>query len=94
MHDHASASPCLVKVSSHRARHGAVIHDSRCCAGKSWVAVPSTAMTRSRHMYQNFDTRVSFAVMNSSSAGLPALVCSMPRWIAALMSPGWVTRSP
>jgi hypothetical protein len=43
---------------------------------------------------QNFETRVSFAVMNSSRAGLPACVCSIPRWIAALISPGWVTRSP
>jgi len=43
---------------------------------------------------QNFETRVSFAVMNSSRAGLPACVCSMPRRIAALISPGWVTRSP
>ena len=32
--------------------------------------------------------------MNSSSAGLPARVCSIPRWIAALMSPGSVTLSP
>ena len=37
------------------------------------------------HDRQNLETRVSFAVMNSSSAGLPALVCSMPRWIAALI---------
>ena len=43
---------------------------------------------------QNLETRVSFAVMNSSSAGLPAWVCSIPRWIAALISPGCVTRSP
>ena len=28
---------------------------------------------------QNLETRVSFAVMNSSSAGLPAFVCSIPR---------------
>ena len=39
-------------------------------------------------------TRVSFDVMNSSSAGLPACVCSIPRLIAALMSSGCVTRSP
>ena len=31
---------------------------------------------------------------DSSSAGLPALVCSMPRWIAALIWFGSVTRSP
>jgi hypothetical protein len=43
---------------------------------------------------QNFETRVSFAVINSSRAGLPAWVWAIPRWIAALMSPGWVTRSP
>ena len=48
----------------------------------------------SRPWVQNLETRVSFAVMNSSSAGLPALVCSMPRWIAALIWSGSVTRSP
>jgi hypothetical protein len=31
------------------------------------------------------ETRVSLLVMNSSSAGLPAWVCSMPRRIAALI---------
>ena len=65
---------------------------------------PFTASRKSREagltalasltVVQNFETRVSFAVMNSSSAGLPALVCSMPRWIAALIWPGSVTRSP
>ena len=40
------------------------------------------------------DTSVSFEVMNSSSTGMPSLVFAMPRWIAGMMSSGFVTRSP
>lgn len=36
----------------------------------------------------------SLEVMNSSSAGTPFLVCSMPRLMAGMMSSGLVTRSP
>ena len=43
---------------------------------------------------QNFDTSTSFVVMNSSSAGLPSCVASMPRLIAGTMSAGFSTRSP
>ncbi len=43
---------------------------------------------------QNLEIRVSLPVMNSSSTGLPALVCSMPRLIAGMISSGVVTRSP
>jgi hypothetical protein len=32
--------------------------------------------------------------MNSSSTGTPSLVFWMPRWIAGMMSSGFVTRSP
>ena len=51
-----------------------------------WPGVPVLALSpygeRVCHC-QNLETRVSLAVINSSNAGLPALVCSMPRWIAA-----------
>jgi len=42
----------------------------------------------------SLETRVSLLVMNSSSAGSPCCVALMPRAIAALISPGCVTRSP
>ena len=40
------------------------------------------------------ETAVSLEVMNSSSAGVPFLVCSMPRRMAGTMSATFVTRSP
>ncbi len=43
---------------------------------------------------QSFETAVSFEVMNSSSAGTPWRVCSIPRRMAGTISPGSVTRSP
>jgi hypothetical protein len=42
----------------------------------------------------SLETRVSLLVMNSRRAGLPSCVALMPRTIAALISPGCVTRSP
>ena len=71
-----------------KARRSAPCLGFACHDGDEWRAY---APPRPR---QNFETRVSFAVMNSSSAGLPACVCSMPRWIAALICAGSVTRSP
>ena len=43
---------------------------------------------------QSLETAVSFEVMNSSSAGTPCLVFSMPRRMAGTISDGSVTRSP
>ena len=40
------------------------------------------------------ETSVSLLVMNSSSTGMPSLVFWMPRWMAGMMSSGFVTRSP
>ena len=40
------------------------------------------------------ETSVSLLVMNSSSTGTPSLVFAMPRWMAGMMSSGFVTRSP
>ena len=40
------------------------------------------------------ETSVSLLVMNSSSTGTPSLVFWMPRWMAGMMSSGFVTRSP
>ena len=40
------------------------------------------------------ETSVSLLVMNSSSTGMPSFVFWMPRWIAGMMSSGFVTRSP
>ena len=42
----------------------------------------------------NLEMLVSLQVMNSSSAGVPFRVCSMPRLIAGTISSGSVTRSP
>jgi hypothetical protein len=44
--------------------------------------------------YLNLETSTSLLVMNSRSAGVPCLVCSMPRRIAGTISSGSVTRSP
>ncbi len=46
------------------------------------------------HRYLNLETSTSLLVMNSSSAGVPRRVCSMPRLIAGMISSGSVTRSP
>jgi hypothetical protein len=43
---------------------------------------------------QNLETSTSLAVMNSSSAGWPRSVASMPRLIAGMISAGSVIRSP
>ena len=40
------------------------------------------------------DTSTAFSVMNSKRAGVPSLVFWMPRFIASLIWPGSVTRSP
>jgi hypothetical protein len=47
-----------------------------------------------RSDYGKRETSSAFSVMNSRSAGTPSRVLSMPRRIAALISPGSVTRSP
>ncbi len=43
---------------------------------------------------QNFEIAVSLAVMNSTSAGTPSRVLSIPRRIAGTISARSVTRSP
>ena len=49
---------------------------------------------RSGLTYPKRETSTAFSVMNSSKAGVPSRVFSMPRRIAAWISPGSVTRSP
>ncbi len=44
--------------------------------------------------YLNMEKSISFWVMNSSRAGVPAWVCSMPRLMAGMISEASVTRSP
>ncbi len=42
----------------------------------------------------NIENVISFAVMNSSRAGVPSSTWRSARWIAGTISPGSVTRSP
>ena len=44
--------------------------------------------------YLKLEISVSLQVMNSSKAGTPASVCSIPRLIAGMISSGSVIRSP
>ena len=61
--------------------------------------VPGSPQKRKRSNWfrpqvPGLETSVSLLVMNSSSTGMPSLVLAMPRWIAGMMSSGFVTRSP
>ena len=47
-----------------------------------------------RRPAQNFETAVSFAVMNSRRAGCPSRVARIPRSMAGAISPASTTRSP
>jgi hypothetical protein len=62
------------------------------------VGTPPSAALPTLHFHRfagaRRETAVSFDVMNSSSAGVPFFVCSMPRLIAGTIAPGSVTRSP
>ena len=73
-----------IKVRAKSARHRKPLYMLKSRPEVGQVAERNAAQA----LPQNFETRVSLAVRNSSSAGLPACVCSMPRWIAALISPG------
>jgi hypothetical protein len=57
-------------------------------------AAPQAGRGNYRFAGASRETAVSFDVMNSSSAGVPLFVCSIPRLIAGTISPGSVTRSP
>jgi hypothetical protein len=56
--------------------------------------LPSLARIHMIGAQLNFETEVSLQVMNSSRAGSPRSVASMPRLIAGTISEGSVTRSP
>jgi hypothetical protein len=55
---------------------------------------PRSGRVRGAPPHPKRETSTAFSVMNSSSAGVPSRVFSMPRRIAGTISSGSVTRSP